>query len=259
MPRPDRGTRSLVTFFVIAYAWAWLFYVPMTVVHAPFEWAILATLGPTIAAVVVNRIETGTYRAVTIFTNLPRTLGATAMGVALMLVAYVVLPAVTTHDPRKLHWSILSSVSVYNYSTLLAGPLFEEPGWRGFALPRLEARYGPVRATLVLAPLWSGWHLPLLFYPGFTSASWWVYLLFILGASVILTYVTNLARFSVIAPIAAHAFFNTASRFLNGMFAGIGHNVRVIPFELVMAGGGLTIGAVLIATTRGQLAYSRAQ
>jgi hypothetical protein len=60
-PEKIGGTRSLVAFFVIAYVWAWLFYVPMAVVHAPPQWAILATLEPTIAAVVVHRIEAGNY------------------------------------------------------------------------------------------------------------------------------------------------------------------------------------------------------
>jgi membrane protease YdiL (CAAX protease family) len=233
--------------------------VPMAVVHARPQWVILATLGPTIAAVVVHRIEAGNYRAVAIFTNLPAVLVATAVGVPLMLLAYVVLPALTTADVRKVHWSVLGSVAVYNYSTLLGGPLFEEPGWRGFALPRLEARYGPVGATLVLAPLWAGWHLPLLFYAGWISASWWVYLLFILGSSVILTYVTNLARFSVVAPIVTHAVFNTASRFLNGMLAGTEPHVRVVPFELVMALGGLAIATVLVVATHGQLGYAQGQ
>jgi len=48
---------------------------------------------------------------------------------------------------RRLHWSIFTSLAVYNYSTLLGGPLGEEPGWRGYALPRLEQALGPVRIT----------------------------------------------------------------------------------------------------------------
>jgi membrane protease YdiL (CAAX protease family) len=37
----------------------------------------------------------------------------------------------------------------------------EEPGWRGFALDRFQARYSPVRATLLLGLIWATWHLPL--------------------------------------------------------------------------------------------------
>ena len=39
--------------------------------------------------------------------------------------------------------------------------LAEEPGWRDFASPRLQARRGPVVGTIILGSLWGGWHLPL--------------------------------------------------------------------------------------------------
>jgi membrane protease YdiL (CAAX protease family) len=246
---------TLFVFFVLAYVWAWLVFVPMVIFHAPPQWTILATMGPTIAAVVTHRLAAGNYRAFRIRTTWLRMLGATVIGVALIVLAYVVLPSVTTGDPRQLHWSILTSVSVYNYSTLLGGPLFEEPGWRGFALPRLEARFGPLGASALLALLWAGWHLPLFFYPGWITAPPWIYLLIMIGATFLLTYGTNLARFGVITPIAMHAAFNTASRFLNGLFAGTAGPRVHIPFELVLALGGLATAAVLILVTRGRLAY----
>jgi uncharacterized protein len=43
---------------------------------------------------------------------------------------------------------------------LIGGPLLEEPGWRGFALPRLQERWGPVIGSLILGVLWAVWHFP---------------------------------------------------------------------------------------------------
>ena len=241
-------------FFALAYAWAWLLFVPMVMLQGRLEWIAVAALGPTIAAVLTHRMATGNYRAFRFATTWPRTLGATAVGVALMILSYVVLPALATADPRTLNWSVLFSLAVYNYSTLLGGPLGEEPGWRGYALPRLERAFGPVRASLVLGLLWTGWHLPLFLYPGWTSSPLWIYVLFLTGQSVLLTYGTNLAHFGIVTPIAMHAAFNTVSRFLGGLFAGTGPSTP-IRFELVMALCGLATALVVILVTRGRLAY----
>jgi uncharacterized protein len=44
--------------------------------------------------------------------------------------------------------------------TVLGGPLLEEGGWRGFALPSMERLHGPLLASLILGVLWALWHLP---------------------------------------------------------------------------------------------------
>jgi membrane protease YdiL (CAAX protease family) len=246
----------LIIFFTLAYAWAWLVFIPMVIFHAPLPWIVVATFGPTVAALVTHRITTGSYRAFRIYTTWPRTLGAMAVGVALIILVYVVLPGIITADPRKLHWSILISTAVYNYSTLLGGPLGEEPGWRGYALPRLENAFGPVRGSLLLGLLWAGWHLPLFFYSGWTTSPLWIYVVLVTGLSFILTYAANLAGYGVVVPIAMHATFNTVSRFLNGLFASTQSHER-IPVGLVMALSGLAMAVVLILVTRGQLAHRR--
>jgi membrane protease YdiL (CAAX protease family) len=244
----------LLLFFVLAYLLAWLVFVPMVVLRGRPEIIAIATFAPTIAAIITHRFATGNFRAFRIYSTWARTIGAAAVGIILMVLAFVVLPAITAANARTLHWRIFLSFSVYNLSTLYGGPLGEEPGWRGYALPRLEHRFGPVGATLLLALLWAGWHIPLLFYPGWISASVGIYVFIVVGSSFILTCTANLARFGVIPAIATHAAFNTVSRFLGGLFGDTEPQMKV-PFELVMALAGLAIALVLIVATRGRLAY----
>ncbi len=265
-------------FFTLAYVYAWLVLLYIILFHARIEFTILASFGPTLAALVTHRLRTGNYRAFRLYTKLPRTLLATVSGTALIILAYVVLPGVATADPRQLNWGILTSVAVYNYSTLLGGPLGEEPGWRGYALPRLEARFGPLRASVLLAFLWTGWHLPAFLIPGWTSSPPWIYLLILIGLCIIMSFGTNLARFAAIPAIIMHGAFNTVSEFLRGLFAAVQPSTsnavwkfltRIlsalhlpsfsIPFELVFALCGLLIALVLVLTTKGRLAYEPGQ
>jgi membrane protease YdiL (CAAX protease family) len=44
---------------------------------------------------------------------------------------------------------------------VLGGPLGEEPSWRGFALPRMQAACGPLAGSILLGERWALWHLPL--------------------------------------------------------------------------------------------------
>jgi membrane protease YdiL (CAAX protease family) len=46
------------------------------------------------------------------------------------------------------------------FNLLITGPLGEELGWRGFALPRLLKRFSPFTASLILGFIWGIWHLP---------------------------------------------------------------------------------------------------
>jgi hypothetical protein len=52
------------------------------------------------------------------------------------------------------------------WTLALGGPLNEELGWRGFALPRLLQRCSPLAASVGLGVVWAFWHLPLFFLPG---------------------------------------------------------------------------------------------
>lgn len=105
-------------------------------------------------------------------------------------------------------WTTLPAHFVY--LLLLGGPLGEEPGWSGFALPRLQARHGSVWASLWLGLLRAGWHLPL----------WWLnpspapYPLFVAGAVLLqflTTWLFNHTRGSVLYSLIFHTSLSLAS------------------------------------------------
>ena len=100
--------------------------------------------------------------------------------------------------------------------TLLLGGGQEEPGWRGFALPRLQASFGGFVASLIVGLVWAVWHLPL-FLMGATrnqTGSFLLYTLLILGVSVIVSWCYNETDGSVLLAMLLHAAVNTSGSLL---------------------------------------------
>jgi membrane protease YdiL (CAAX protease family) len=139
---------------------------------------------------------------------------------------------------------------------ILGGPLGEEPGWRGFALPRLQPLHGPLVGSVILGILWALWHLPL-FWSGVwtppTIPNIVMFILMITTLTIIMTWVFNNAKGSLLITMLMHASFNTfANRIVAPLFpAPILSEYGLLP---VLVGFGAT-ALVLIALTRGRLGY----
>ncbi len=144
---------------------------------------------------------------------------------------------------------------------LLIPSLGEEPGWRGFALPRLQKDFGPVLGTLILGTLHGIWHLPALFTPLLGPFSWDSFLTFVLTAAAgtfIYTWVFNNTRGSVWIAILLHASSNAASNLVGSL---IPKGVELTGWQSALNAGWLNVIAfslaavLLIIFTRGKLGY----
>ena len=139
-----------------------------------------------------------------------------------------------------------------------SGPLGEEPGWRGFALPRLQALHGPLVGSIILGVLWGLWHLPLFFTPWneLTTFNVVVYVLATTCLSIIYTWVFNNTKGSILIAILLHWSFDVATVPVASLFPA----PIVLDYGLLVILPGFgAVALLMIALTRGRLGYQHYQ
>ncbi len=97
--------------------------------------------------------------------------------------------------------------------TFFSGPIAEEAGWRGFALPRMLKKQSATTATLLQGVIWIFWHVPLIIVPASSqsTAFWPVYAILILLINIILNWLYINSKGSLAITILAHFSFNFSS------------------------------------------------
>jgi membrane protease YdiL (CAAX protease family) len=90
--------------------------------------------------------------------------------------------------------------------SLLLGPMGEEFGWRGLALPLLQRKFAPFWASLILGIIWATWHAPSFLLSGTPQSAWSFGPFFagLLAVAVILTPLFNASRGSLLIAILYH-------------------------------------------------------
>jgi len=267
----------LVFFFLIAYAGSWLLEVPIALSETgtgllPFTIptpllvvAIAAAtfVGPTLSAFIMTGITEGWIgirrllrRYVLWRVGLRRYLFVLLVIPAIEVLGAIVVPGVLGSFQSLTLMLVLTYPVAFVSTFILGGPLGEEPGWRGFALPRLQPLHGPLVGSIILGILWACWHLPL-FWSGVwtppTIPNVVMFILMITALTIIMTWVFNNAKGSLLITMLMHASFNTfANKIVAPLFpAPILSEYGLLP---VLVGFGAT-ALVLIAVTRGRLGY----
>ena len=111
--------------------------------------------------------------------------------------------------------AVVFLVLVFLRVFLFTGGINEESGWRGFALPRLQARYPVIVAIGIVWFFWSLWHLP--FDLGGGSDIHWIILnrtLHMFLWSVFFAWVYNRTQGSILAPALFHSSMNSFGDYL---------------------------------------------
>jgi len=270
----------LISFFVLAYAVTWLLWAPMVLAgvpafsatrHVPTLAALPAVaVGVTGSALFMTAVTQGRPGLRRLFDRLRCwDVGLRWYAVALLLfpVGEVLLTAAVTGSGalRALTPTALVYYPAAFASHFIFGPLFEETGWRGFALPRMQHRFGPMRGTLLLGLLWAGWHF-FLYLPAWLAAGAVgaaidavIFVAFTVAVSVLFTWLSNNTRASLLLAILLHGSIDGTATYVQVLAdrGVISHDAAAFG-----AGFGALVVAVLTAVTvawatRRRLSYPR--
>jgi membrane protease YdiL (CAAX protease family) len=219
--------RELIRFFLLAYAISWLVWAPLWLpalgIHGlpvlPWNHA-LGGLGPLLSAVICTATFRGREGLRALGRNVFTLRGHGYLLVALLapfvLAALSIALSAILHgtDPaiagllRNKEFPQWSLAGLFAYNLVFFG-FGEEVGWRGFALPRFQRTHSALWSSVLLAVFWAAWHIPLFLYrPGYTSmdaAGAFGWLVSLLTGSVLLTWLFNSTRGSLLAVAVFHA------------------------------------------------------
>ena len=135
-------------------------------------------------------------------------------------------------------------------------PLLEQPGWHGFALPRLERLHGPLVGTIVLGVLWALWHLPEFWVPSWAASSGGgvlvtaLFLVLAVAFAIVIPCVFNNARAGLPLAILVHPSLDAFGSPLGEIFPTPAASSSL---PLLVVFGALAV--VLMLFTRGRLGY----
>lgn len=212
-------------FFALAFAFTWFFWGlgvlgERGVLPALPGFTVIGTFGPLVAAVVLTAREDGRDGLRSLLARVVRwRVPPVWYGVALLGPLALTLAAISLHvalggripDPASLAGSLPAVLLVSVYMLVFVA-LGEEVGWRGYALPALQARHGALASIAILGFLWALWHLPQFFNPAtlYSDLPFALFLAYLFPFAVLITWVFNSTSGSVLIVMLVHAVMNAS-------------------------------------------------
>jgi membrane protease YdiL (CAAX protease family) len=252
----------LISFFILAYAIAWI---PVGL-QGIFGRGVLGIAGfaPALAAIILASVNEGQTGVQDLLASLFRW----RVGLKWYLTALLAPLALEVLAIPLQGWLGGATASIHLRDWIRTLPsqlpllvpvlLFlvlyssgEELGWRGYALPGLQKRYGSLWASLILGILWGLWHLPVLLTSGTVQSGLPVpgYVLATIGYSFIYTCIYNGSKGSLLLASLYHASSNLVLNYGNVISPAVIDNLylSLIPLAflvlvvIVISGEGIFI------------------
>ncbi len=210
---------SLLWFFLLTYAVTWTCFITAAAGLGGHQTLLLllGTFAPSLVALGLTAWAEGSAGVLALLRRLIQwQVGARWYVFAVGYMAAIKLAVALVHRvatgawPRfgQESWFVIMAATVF--STVIGGQAGEEIGWRGYALPRLAARLGLGRGSVLLGLIWACWHLPLFFIPGIDNygQSFPLFLLQVTALSVAIAWLYGHTKGSLLLVMLMHSAVN---------------------------------------------------
>jgi membrane protease YdiL (CAAX protease family) len=225
--KPPTGG-SLLGFFALTFAVTWTFYITAVVLSESVPagaglrpgvgtLVLIGTFAPAMVALALTVRAEGEAGVRAMLSRLFRwQVSARWYVFAVSYIAVIKLTAALLYRistrawPAFAHESLFLMVGATLLSVMILGQAGEELGWRGYALPRLAARFGLGWASIVLGIAWASWHLPLFYLRGADSfgQSFPLYLAQVTAISVAIAWLYWRTNGSLLLTMLMHSAIN---------------------------------------------------
>ncbi|SRR5579884_144910 len=267
---------ALLCYFLMAYGFSWIAWIPFVLSQdglgllpfQPGQFAALpgAYLGPFLSGILMAAALEGKPGVSRLLRRIIQWRVSwywypiVLCGVPIVITAgYLALPGAKA----ALHPVVSQLIWLFPLALImeiLTSGLAEEPGWRGFALPRLQQQYGPLLGGgVILGILWQCWHLPLYLTDWGGGAGWPEIGKAIIGniaLTIVITWVFNHVRGSLLITILLHAALDAFGVAAGTSLFSTQWMIQNGDMALLLGFGAVAL--VLVAVTRGHLGYQRA-
>jgi membrane protease YdiL (CAAX protease family) len=268
----------LFSYFFLAYAISWILFIPYVLA----EWGylqgnytlfyILHVFGPALAALLMTSVSEGKAGLGILRQSLKQWRAPwqwylfILLGIPALVMLGIIIQPGALQGYKGFTTSLLAGYPISVIAVFFGVGLGEEPGWRGFALPRMQKQYGSLMGTLLLGVLWSCWHLPdfLTASKGGGEGTGWVtfltnfpiFTLAVVSLAVIMTWLYNHTQGSLFIAILAHACIDAPE--VAGWTA-LFPNVSMIGLHWALLLSFAIPALLIVVLTRGKLGYRSSQ
>jgi membrane protease YdiL (CAAX protease family) len=226
----------LAAYFILSFLFTWLILAPgvaanLGLIEFNFDGTlltILGALGPLMAVLIVRSAESGqegirqTFQSIINWKVNWKWWAASVLLIGLLAVLAVLISQSVVIPGMESGGELVARGfgPVITFILFLLGSFGEEPGWRGFALPKLQKKFKPFVATLILTGFWWIWHIPTYWTLPISIATreqfgflvaFGIQSGVLLALGIMCAWVFNGSKGSVLMPVLLHAGWNICS------------------------------------------------